>query len=504
MDQAGNPSMLRARRLHLESQTEPLVIMHKDCPVCRSEGFRARSRIELRHGEHRVVATLYQVDDGYIGVHDAGLSEAAWRRLRVAEGDLLEAAHPQALESLSAVRAKLYGRRLSPEQLSEVVEDITAERYSEVELAAFVAAFAGQPLDLEETVALTQAMVAAGECIDWQTEHVADKHCVGGLPGNRTTPIVVAIAVAAGLTIPKTSSRAITSPAGTADVVETMTRVDLELAEMKDVVKRCGGCFAWGGSVRLSPADDIIIRVERVLDVDCEAQLIASVLSKKLAAGATHVLLDIPVGPTAKVRSTQAAEALAGNLVAVGQRLGLVVKPFLSDGSQPVGRGMGPALEARDVLAVLRNEPNAPADLRLKSIELAGHLIALVRGIGDEEATGQAASLLESGKALARFLEICAAQGGFNEPSVARLQREVVSSRSGRITSIDNRLIARAAKLAGAPAVPSAGLVMKIRLGDTILEGDTLFTLHADTTGELDYAQAFVDANPDLIGVSAQ
>lgn len=504
MDQAhGKSQALTARRLHLESQTEPLVIMHKDCPICRSEGFRARSRIELRHGDERVVATLYQVGDGYVEVHEAGLSEAAWRRLKISEGDVLEARHPQALESLSAVRAKLFGRRLGAEQLLEIVEDITAERYSEVELAAFVAAFAGHPFDLDEAIALTEAMVASGERIDWQAEHVADKHCVGGLPGNRTSPIVVAIAAAAGLTIPKTSSRSITSPAGTADVLETMTQVELDLATMKKVVEQCGGCLAWGGSVRLSPADDIIIRVERVLDVDCEAQLVSSVLSKKVAAGATHVLLDIPVGPTAKVRSAEAAEALSENLITVGARFGLVVKTILSDGTQPVGRGIGPALEAADVLAVLRNERDAPSDLRAKSVELAAQLISLVRGIPETEAAEQAASILHGGAALARFIEICEAQGGFREPPVAPLRRKVKSAQSGHITSIDNRLIARAAKLAGAPAAPSAGLVMNVRLGDTVLEGDALFTLHAETAGELDYADEFVSANPQLIGISA-
>jgi thymidine phosphorylase len=315
---------------------------------------------------------------------------------------------------------------------------------------------------------------------------------------------VVAIAAASGLMIPKTSSRAITSPAGTADVIETMTRVDLGLGEMKEVVRRWGGCLAWGGSVRLSPADDIIIRVERVLDVDCEAQLVASVLSKKLAAGATHVLLDIPVGPTAKVRSTESAQALSDNLIAVGERLGLIVKPFLSDGSQPVGRGIGPALEARDVLAVLRNDANAPADLRLKSIQLAAQLLSLVRGCAEDHAIEEATSLLDQGAALKRFLDICEAQGGFGEPPSAPLQVDVVAREGGRITSIDNRLIARAAKLAGAPTAPSAGILMNVRLGDAILEGDCLFTLHAETAGELDYALAFVAANPDMIGISAQ
>ena len=495
---------LRVRRLGLESQSEPIVLMHKDCPLCRSEGFQARSRIELRHGERSVLATLYQVGDGFLALDEAGLSEVAWTRLEVAENDEILAVHPRALESLSAVRAKLYGRRLSHSQLSTIISDITHERYSDVELAAFVAAFAGQPFDLAETTALTDAMVSAGDRLAWTAERVADKHCIGGLPGNRTTPLVVAIVAAAGLTIPKTSSRAITSPAGTADVVETMTPVDIDLGLMKEVVDSTGGCLAWGGSVRLSPADDIIIRIERALDVDCEAQLVASVISKKVAAGATHVILDIPVGATAKVRSNEAAEALAANLVAVGAQFGLEVRPFISDGSQPIGRGVGPALEAHDVLRVLRNQPDAPEDLRSKAVALAGQLLSFVLGKDEDEMLERAAELLRSGAALEKFMAICTAQGGFKEPPVAPLQSVVSASHSGRVSSIDNRLLARAAKLAGAPAAKSAGLVLHVRLGDQILAGDPLFTLHGEAPGELEYALAFVSANSTIIGISDQ
>ena len=495
---------LRARRLGLESQSEPLVLMHKDCPICRSEGFQARSRIELRHGERSVLATLYQVGDGFLALDEAGLSEIAWTRLEVAEDDEIVAVHPRALESLSAVRAKLYGRRLSQSQLSTIVSDITHERYSDVELAAFVAAFAGQPFDLAETTALTEAMVSAGERLTWTAEQVADKHSIGGLPGNRTTPLVVAIVAAAGITIPKTSSRAITSPAGTADVMETMTSVDIDLGLMKQVVDSTGGCLAWGGSVRLSPADDIIIRIERALDVDCEAQLVASVISKKVAAGATHVLLDIPVGPTAKVRSAEAAETLSANLVAVGERFGLKVSPFITDGSQPIGRGIGPALEAHDVLRVLRNDPEAPEDLRLKAVSLAGRLLSFVLGRDEAEMLARADELLRSGAALEKFMAICTAQGGFKEPPVAPLQSAVSASHSGRVASIDNRLLARAAKLAGAPAAKSAGLVLHVRLGDQVLAGDPLFTLHGEAPGELEYALAFVSANSPIIGISDQ
>jgi thymidine phosphorylase len=493
---------LKARRLGLESQDEPIVLMHKDCPICRSEGFAARARIELRNGDRATLATLYQVGDGFLSIDEAGLSEAAWAKLDAREGDLIAAVHPRPLPSMSAVRAKLYGQRLSGAELREIIGDVAAERYSDVELAAFVAAFSSRPYAFRETAALTRAMVEAGERLSWASPVVADKHSVGGLPGNRTTPIVVAIAAAAGLTIPKTSSRAITSPAGTADVMATMTNVDLDSETMRSVVEREGGCLAWGGSVRLSPADDIIIRVERELDVDCEAQLIASVLSKKIAAGATHVLLDIPVGPTAKVRTDAQARGLSDHLVEVGAKFGLSVLPSISDGTEPVGRGIGPALEARDVLAVLRNSEDAPKDLRQRSLTLASRLLAFAGGVPGAQAARRAQELLDSGAALGKFMAICAAQGGFREPPVAPLRETIHSRGHGVVALLDNRLLARAAKLAGAPRAASAGLEMHVKLRQRVSRGTPLITLHAESEGELAYAQAFVDANPDMIRVS--
>ena len=221
-------------------------------------------------------------------------------------------------------------------------------------------------------------MVEAGERLTWPAGVIVDKHCVGGLPGNRTTPIVVAIVASLGLTMPKTSSRAITSPAGTADTMETMAPVDLDTAAIRRVVEREGGCVVWGGAVKLSPADDILIRVERALDLDTEGQLIASVLSKKIAAGSTHLVIDLPFGPTAKVRTAREPQSpVAGSCQASPRRLACRPSVVLTDGSQPVGRGIGPALEARDVLAVLRCEPNAPQDLRQRAVALAGALLEL-------------------------------------------------------------------------------------------------------------------------------
>ena len=495
---------LRVRRLGLETQHEPLVLMHVDCSVAKSEGFTARAEVEVVAEGRSALATLYQVRDDIVGAHEIGLSEVVWRRLGVPDGTAATIRHPQPLDSMSAVRAKLYGHRLDQGRITAIIRDIARERYSDVELAAFISAFSAQPADLDEMVGLTKAMFEVGDRLSWPGSMIVDKHSVGGLPANRTTPLIVPIIAAAGLIIPKTSSRAITSPAGTADAMETMAPVDLNVEAMRGVVEREGGCIVWGGSVSLSPADDILIRVERALDVDSPSQLVASVLSKKLAAGSTHVLLDLPVGPTAKVRSEAEARELSGHLERVGKEIGLTVRPVLTDGSQPVGKGIGPALEARDVLSVLRCEPTAPADLKERASLLAGKLLELGGVAPEDRGREMAAEILSSGRALTKFMAICEAQGGFREPGTAPLRHEITALSAGSVSSIDNRQLARIAKLAGAPSASSAGVEMHVKLGQRVEKGQPLISVHSEARGELDYALAFASTNPHVIDVRAE
>jgi thymidine phosphorylase len=494
-------NVLRLRRLGIDTYQEPVVYMRSDCHICRSEGFEAQTRIEVRLRDRSIIATLNVLRHALLKKGEGSLSESAWRLLDAKVGDEIELRRAPPLDSLSHVRAKVYGKRLDEAAMSAIVRDVAAGLYSDLHLAAFVTACAGDRLDLEETIALTRAMVAVGDRLHWPAGAVMDKHCVGGLPGNRTTPIVVPIVAACGLTMPKTSSRAITSPAGTADTMETLAPVNLDIPAVQKVVERTGGCIVWGGSVRLSPADDVLIRVERPLDLDSEGQLVASVMSKKSAAGSTHVVIDIPVGPTAKVRTESAASILAQRLKAVGQSLGIEVRVVLTDGSQPVGRGIGPALEARDVVSVLKREKGAPKDLEDRALCLAGEILEMASKVAAGHGDEAARAVLDDGRAWRKFEEICEAQGGMRRPPQARFTHPVTASRSGRVIEIDNRSLARAAKLAGAPTAPAAGALLHTPLGTHVEKGQPLFTLHAEAPGELDYVLDYVAAHPDIIRI---
>jgi thymidine phosphorylase len=494
-------NLLTLQRLGIDTQEEHYVYVREDCPVVRSEGFESQTRVLVKKGESRIVASLNIITSEILKEGECSLSERAWHALQAKAGDTIQLSHLQPLESFGSVRGKFYGERFSKPAFQSIINDIYLGNYSKVHIAAFISACAGDHLDLEEITWLTEAMVDAGERMEWGRSPIMDKHCVGGLPGNRTTPIVVAIVAAAGLTIPKTSSRAITSPAGTADTMETITRVDLPMEKIREVVQKEGGCFVWGGAIALSPVDDLLIKIERSMDIDSEGQMVASVLSKKAAAGSQQVVIDIPVGPTAKVRSHLDALKLKYFFSVVGMALGMNIEVLVTDGNQPVGVGIGPALEARDVLKVLRNESDAPQDLKNHALQLAGTLLELGGKASRGNGRKLAAQLLAQGTAWEKFQAICQAQGGLKEPEAAPYTYDLVSKKAGRITSINNRLLAKVAKLAGAPVARTAGLECPVKLGEAVAVGDLLYRLHTESQGELNYALAYVKSQPDIISI---
>lgn len=492
---------LNVKRMGIDTYRSHVVYMRSDCHICRSEGFEALSRVAVKLKDKIIIATLNIVKDHFLQTDEVGLSEAAWHALNPQDKDIVYLFHPDPVTSLSYVRSKIYGHTLNEYQLNTIMSDIVNGHYDDIQLSAFITGCAGNRLNLDEIIYLTKSMIATGSKISWNKSMVVDKHCVGGLPGNRTTLIIVPIITALGLTMPKTSSRAITSPSGSADTMEVLAPVNLSLKQIQDVVTREGGCIAWGGAVHLSPADDILISVERRLDIDSEGQLIASVLSKKVAAGSTHVLIDIPVGASAKVRSENIAAQLAATLVQVGDEIGINVRVKLTDGEQPVGRGIGPALEAKDVLLVLQNDSQAPQDLRYRSLLLAGEILEMSGKVSPGDGYNAAKKALDSGVAWTKFQAICKAQGGMHTPATATYQREITAPFNAQVVSIDNRRLALTAKLAGAPMASSAGIYLQVKKSQQVMKGQPLFTLHAESPGELEYALDYVLSQKDIIDI---
>lgn len=491
----------RLKYFEIDTYKDPVIYLHKGSELSRSEGSGSPVRIQVTLNDKTILATINIVGDDILSTSEAGLSRYAWYLLGGKQGDIVQLSHPKPLESLSALRSKIYGNTLSGKEIDSIIRDITFGRYSDIYVSSFITATATTRMNLDEITYLTKSMIDAGKIINWEKDIIVDKHSIGGIPGNRTTLIIVPIISAFGLTMPKTSSRAITSPAGTADTMEVLAPVNLTLTEMQRVVDKEFGCIVWGGSVELSPADDIIIKVERALELDSESQLVASILSKKIAAGSTHVLIDFPVGPTAKVRSTQKAKVLAQYLTSVSERLGIALKILFTEGVQPVGRGIGPALEARDVLAVLQNHADAPTDLKDKSIMLAGSILEFSGKVKVGMGNKVASDILTRGDAWKKFQAICEVQGGMRSLPKAKLHHTIVAPHAGIVTIIQNRSLARIARLAGAPTDKAAGIDFHSPLLTKIVKGQPLFTIYSETQSQLEYALSYFEMNSNVITI---
>ncbi len=484
---------LKLRKVAIDTHRENVAYLHRGCPLYRSEGFQSLNKIEVRDGPERqpVVALLNIVDDDQITAPDElGLSEQTFAQMNLPEGGAVYISHARPPDSIRAVHAKIAGDGLCRDDFMQICQDIANNRYSKIEIAAFLVGCAESGLERDETLYLTEAMVATGDRLDWGEQLTADKHCIGGIPGNRTTMLIVPVVAAHGMLMPKTSSRAITSPAGTADTMEVLAQVDLMPAQLQQIAQRQRGFIAWGGTANLSPVDDILISVERPLALDSRGQMIASILSKKIAAGSSHLLIDIPLGPSAKVRSQAEALKLRKLFEYVGDRTGLQLEVVITDGRQPIGKGVGPALEARDVLQVLQNDPRAPVDLKEKALQLAGRILEFDPDVRGGQGCHLARDLLESGRAWQKMQDIIAAQGKNPvPPKQARLHFDVPASAAGVVTAIDNLQIARIARLAGAPMDKSAGIDLHKKLGDEVEQGEALYSIHAEFHADFEFAK---------------
>ncbi|RJQ19770.1 AMP phosphorylase [Candidatus Woesearchaeota archaeon] len=422
----------------------------------------------------------------------AGLFEETLHALSAKDGDTIKIGIADKPESVAYIRKKMDGGHLSPKELATITQDITQNKLTDVELTSFVVASYTRGMNMHEIAALTKAMAKSGDRLTFGKYPLVDVHSIGGVAGNRTTMLIVPLLVAAGCTVPKTSSRAITSPAGTADTMEILCPVSLPTQKLKKIINDVGGFIIWGGSVNLAPADDKIIRIEHPLSIDAEGQMLASIMAKKASVGATHLLMEIPLGPGTKVKDKRQAKHLAKHFAELGNLLGIKVKTITTDGSQPIGSGIGPILEARDVIWALKSDPRAPSDLIDKSLQMTGTLLEFcgkaVRGKG----RALAKQLLTSGAAYGAMVRIVEAQGGkmpkTDDLLPAKMAYTLRAHKTGKIKDIPNALITKVARLAGAPIDPDAGIFLHTHCSCPIKKGEPIITIYARSSHKLDNA----------------
>lgn len=478
-----------------------VVVLHLDDAVTLD--VYPADRVLLRRGSKSIIGIVDVTRDKKIVKPGMiGLYKETFEKLKNKEGTTVDVEVTTRPVSLRYIKEKLEGESISRKKMYGIINDIADWKLSATEITYFVAGCYVHGLSQKEVYYLTKAMVESGEMLKPKSKRVFDKHSIGGLPGNRTTPLVVSIVAASGLTIPKTSSRSITSAAGTADTMEVVTKVKIPLKKMKKIVDDVGGCFIWGGALNLSPADDAIIQVEHPLSIDAEGQLLASILAKKLSVSATDIIIDIPAANDAKVDKKK-AKHLKRKFEQIAKKFNLNLRIKITDGRQPIGKGIGPALEAKDVIWVLKNDERGPKDLKKKALVLAGELLEMGGKAKKGSGRKKAKEILETGKAYKKFVEIVKAQGLVQiDPEKIRLGKhhyDFKSPKSGDVIDIDNNMLTAVAKASGAPVDKEAGIYLRVHIADDVKKGDVLFTIYADNKKKLEYSKTLLYRNPVFI-----
>lgn len=408
------------------------------------------------------------------------------------------------LKAIDAIKKKLVGKTLTYNEIFSIMDEMAKQRLGPVLTTYFAAAGFSKGFTDEELYFLVKSMVATGPTLHFDGI-VADKHSTGGVAGTRTTMILVPIIAAAGFQIPKTSSRAITSPAGTADTMEVVAPVTFTPRQIEHLVAKAGGCIVWGGHLGLAPADDVMIQVESPLGFESFDKIIVSIMAKKVASGATHVVFDIPVGPTMKIQRFSDAEMIGNKFQLLAKRFSMNVVVDINDTRQNAGRGVGPVLEARDVFQVLEQHKDRPLALEAKALRLAGKLLTICFADcpGKTHLVGEdvAREILSSGKALEKMQDIIRAQGG--NPHIqsdhlrpARHSHEVKAFAKGHIVSLHNQQIAVIGKILGCPMDKKAGLYLNRKLEGTVDKGDILCTLYSSDPWRLKEAIETIKTMP--------
>ncbi len=457
------------------------------------------SRLKFKHTavvmvRHEVSGKSFSatpvVTEGIVENNVVGISapDAEW--LNVRDGDEVLLANRRTPASLDLLKQKMKGKAWTQNDVYAIVNDISKRNYINLEIGEFVLTSEFQGFSEEEMTAFAVSMAEQGTQFDFQ-EKTFDKHSIGGVPGNKVSLVIVPTIASAGLLIPKTSSRAITSPSGTADSMEVLAEVEFSPDEVSEIAPRTRGMIVHNEPLKLSPMDGIVAKVKKFLDVDPQDQMLSAIISTKIAMGIKNLVIDIPTGKYTKMQTTEEAMNFAHRLVGLCHRVGINVEAAMTLGDTPIGTNIGPALEAKEALEILEGKVKNTA--YTKSLELAGTLLEMGGVASINRGSEVARELIESGKALKKFKEIIEAQGGdpnitSNDINVGEYTYTICASQDGYVRSISNRGTKLICAAAGAPSSKESGIVLHTRIGAYVKEGDPLFTIYSNSDAKLSSA----------------
>lgn len=409
------------------------------------------------------------------------------------------------MDMLSLIRKKRDGAALSREETEYMVNAFTRGDIPDYQMSAFLMAVIFKGMDDSEISALTDSMARSGDMLDLSRfgNLSADKHSTGGV-GDKTSLIVGPIVAACGGVFAKMSGRGLGHTGGTVDKLESIEGYKTSLTEEEFLSQsERVGIAVIGQTGNLAPADKKLYALRDVTDtVDSIPLIVSSVMSKKIAAGAKNIVLDVKYGSGAFMKNENDAVILAEKMVEIGKRCGRNIAAVISDMDVPLGYAVGNSLEVREAISLLKGA-DIP-DLREIVLCLSSELISMIFETDIESARASAENALDSGKAYSKFCEWVTAQGGILKDDfvVAPIKEDIFAKKSGYISHMDAEKIGRASCELGAGRKKkddiidlSAGIMLTKKTGDYVEKGDVIATFHTSCNDKLAAAKEFFESS---------
>ncbi len=495
---------LLAKKLDMSvSDTFHAMLNEKDA---LEDGIHEGDVVSISWGENTVnvsvTLTGTEVDHGYIGIYSE-----VWERYQISNDEDVVLSTLEPSESIDIIRKKLLGKKLTEDEINKVMHDMGSRRIGPVETAFFMSTFFNPGFDEDETLWMTQGMAHSGDVLSFENFKgkdtlVVDKHSIGGLAGKAVTPVLVPIIASFDhLVIPNTSTRAITSPAGTSDILEVVMPVSLSKDEILETVKKTNACLVWGGALDLAPADDVLINVEKVIHMESFQKVIISIIAKKVSMGISHIIIDIPYGRGTKVQNVEDMYTIRDGFTNLFEKVGIKSVILTREAFGPDGRGVGPNLEMKEVLRILERDEKRDTKLESLAIKMCGMLLNLA-GIASSDLEGEKMAMekLDNLQAVEKFWEIADAQGSqkritSDDITIGQYSFEVASEVDGTVSIVNNKELMKICRVLGTPGIKDSGLYVHKLDGEAVKKGDVLLTLYTSAISRIENAKKVIDIN---------
>ncbi len=481
----------KTKRIDIQNWEEMIVVLNEQ--EAREYGINAFDKVSIFYKGQEIVLNV-DLSNKLVKPREIWLYKDVYKKYKIKENQNVWISFTtNSSESMEALKKAIKWFKLNYKEIYAIMKDISTNRFTDTLITYFSALGFFKKSTDEELFMMTKAMAETWEMLKFKWV-VADKHCMGGVPGNETTMIMIPLLASLGIKMPKTFSKSITTPAATWECVDVLMDISFNKQEIENLVKKENCCLVRWWWLDLAPADEKLIKVAYPLSMQSFSRTVVSIMAKKYAMWINHSLIDIPVWPTAKVSNKKTALWLKKKYEYIWKKLWMKMIVEITDAKEPIWAGIWPHLQVREVLRVLQQHELRPMDLQNKAIHLCSKVIELVWMAKWKKAHELAYNQLKSGAAWKKMQKIIKAQRWKN-PNIKsedlklwKFKKEVKAEKNWTIKKIDLKLINDTTRTLWSPIDETSWLYLHKKTWDKVKENDIIYTMYASETSKINMA----------------